>query len=101
MYTNLDWTAAIGMIEQLMRLVGWRPETEIGIVRTETSPRGRHPGGCSGLKHQQQTARFSITCSELLHLVQTVCRYGLFVARTAYGSFVVETLSSILMGTQL
>ena len=41
-----------------------------------------------------------ITFGELTHLLKCVCRYGLFVCVTIYGSFLVETLSSILMGTQ-
>ena len=101
MYTNLNWPAAIEMIRYLDRIVGWADHSIIRIRRRETRPRGRHPGGCSELKFPDESDSFMVTFGEVLHLILCVCRYGLFLCITGFGSFLVETISSILMGTQM
>ena len=101
MYTNLDWPRAIEMVQFLGAIIGWTPVTLIRIVRKEGVPRGKHPGGCSALKYPDKRDSFLVTFGEVLHLIMCVCRYGLFVAITCFGSFLVETILSILMGTQM
>ena len=102
MYTNLNWPQAIGWVRELAASVGWTPATIITVRRKEPIPRGRHPGGCrSGLKEPDSSEVVQLTFGEVLHLLQCVCRYGLFVCITQFGSWLVETVGSILMGTQM
>eukprot|EP01050_Picozoa_sp_SAG11_P015258 SAG11_NODE_1958_length_4000_cov_3.769546_4_plen_420_part_01 len=89
MYTNLNWPAAIEMIRYLGRIVGWADHSIIRIRRRETRPRGRHPGGCSELKFPDESDSFMVTFGEVLHLILCVCRYGLFLCITGFGSFLV------------